>query len=94
MRVDGKIIGFDHKTELAVIEEDIPAHLLMDVMRIADVPDTDPELLGCYPLTERQIADIAKAARISIDPEKFEYFLEGYAEQAPGRPPAPLPIHR
>jgi hypothetical protein len=80
MSLEAKIIGFDRASERATVEVGVPNAALDKVKKIADVPPTDPEILGSYPLNERQIAMIAEAAHITIDPSKCLYFLEAYEE--------------
>ena len=80
MSVEAKIVGFDRSSDLAGIELNVPPQVLPRVMQIADVPDTDPDLLGCYPLDAVQVARIAEIAQIIIDPDRFIYFLEAYEE--------------
>jgi hypothetical protein len=62
------------------VEVELPASALNRVKKIADVPATDPDLVGAYPLTERQLAMIAEAAHITVEPNRFQYFLEAYEE--------------
>jgi hypothetical protein len=78
MNTEAKIVGFDRFSQVALVELDIPKLTLPKVREIAQVPDTDPDLLGSYPLTERQVAQIADVAQISVDPRGYSYFLEAY----------------
>jgi hypothetical protein len=78
MSFDAKIIGFGRATDRIEVEVDVPAHALQAVMQIADVPASDLELIASYPLSERQLAMIAEAVHVTVDPAKFTYFLEAY----------------
>jgi hypothetical protein len=57
---------------------DVPPRAVNKVRKIAEVPSTDPDLMSSYPLSPRQVALIADAAHLSIDPSRFSYFLEAY----------------
>jgi hypothetical protein len=50
------------------------------VTQIAAVPPTEPEMSGSDPPDDAQVASIADAACMEIDPGKFVYFLESYDE--------------
>ncbi len=78
MSFEAKIIGFGRASDRIEVELDIPAAALRTVMDIAEVPSTDPDLIGTYPLNERQLAMIADAVDAAIDPRRFTYFLEAY----------------
>jgi len=78
MSAEAKIIGFDRSSELLAVELDVPSSAVDRVKKIADVPLSDPDLLGSCPLDEQQLARIAEAAHMAIDPSKFLYFLEAY----------------
>jgi hypothetical protein len=75
---EAKIIGFGRASDRIEVEVDIPATALRTVMAIAEVPAGDPDLVGTYPLDERQTAMIADAVEVTVDPRKFTYFLEAY----------------
>ncbi len=78
MSLDAKIVGFGRSSDQIEVEVDVPPNALRAVMRIAQVPSRDPDLMGTYSLDQRQLAMIADAVRVTIDPLKFAYFLEAY----------------
>jgi len=80
MTIEAKIVGFDRSSDLAAVELAVPRVVLAQVKRIADVPASDPDLLGSYPLDDRQVIKIAETAHITVDPVKYAYFLEAYDE--------------
>jgi hypothetical protein len=80
MSVQVKIVGFDRASDLVGIEMGVPPAHVTRVRQIAAVPATDPEIMGSYPLDDAQVATIADAACMEIDPGKFVYFLESYDE--------------
>ena len=77
MTLEVKIVGFDGP-EHPAFEVDVPPRAVNKVKKIAEVPSTDPDLMGSYPLNPRQVALIADPAHLTIDPSKFSYVLEAY----------------
>ncbi len=75
-----QLTGYDRETELLAVEYDVPRHLLAKVKQIAEVSEDDPEAIGSYPLRRDQAKDIAKLLGIDIDADRFDFFLEPYAE--------------
>jgi hypothetical protein len=75
-----QLTGYDRETELLAVEYDIPNHHLARIKRIAEVSAEDPEAVGSYPLRRDQASDIAKLLGIDIDADRFDFFLEPYAE--------------
>lgn len=76
MNIEAKIVGFDKSSELMASESEIPLAALPKVREIAQVPDTDPDLLGSYPLDAQQVKVIAELLHLSLDPERDAFFLE------------------
>jgi len=81
MRIEAKIVGFDKISERLAFEAGLPGRVLETVKAIACVPESDPDLVGSYPLDGRQVASIAAAAQVSLDPGRFDYFLEADEEE-------------
>ncbi len=80
MSVDVRIVGLDLMTEVVSTEISVPSEARLEVMRIAGVPETDPELMGSYPLGEHQLRLITDTTHIVIEPRKCSYFLEANEE--------------
>lgn len=78
-----QLTGYDRETELLAVEYDVPSHQLVKVKKMAGVSDDDPEAVGSYPLRRDQASGIAKLLGIDIDADKFDFFLEPYAEDQP-----------
>jgi hypothetical protein len=78
MTIEGKIIGFDRQSDMAGVELDLPSELLDRVRIIANVPASDPDLIGSYQLDNAQIRQIAETTHLAFDPKRFSYFLEGH----------------
>jgi hypothetical protein len=75
-----QLTGYDQETELLAVEYDVPRHFLAKVKRIAEVSEDDPEAIGSYPLRRDQAKDITELLGIDIDADRFDFFLEPYAE--------------
>jgi hypothetical protein len=71
-----KLVGFDRTSEQLGVELTIPAHAVSTVKQIAEVPASDPDIIGSYPLDDKQLLLIADAAHVTVDAAKFTYFLE------------------
>ena len=82
-----RIVGYDRTTERLAVSFDIPAQLVADVMKVADVPKTDPYAVGAYPPEVGQVRDIAGIIRRRIPAHEYEYFLEPFAVEAAGKRP-------
>jgi hypothetical protein len=71
-----KLVGFNRRTDRLAVEKAIPAEAASAVRTIANVPASDPDLRASYQLTEEQVRQIAELARLTIEPDRFDYFLE------------------
>jgi hypothetical protein len=80
MSLEVKIVGFDKASEALATEVDLPVDAFQRAKAIAKVPETDPDLLGSYPLDESQVRRIAELAHLPIDPGAYAYFLEAYEQ--------------
>jgi hypothetical protein len=74
-----RLVGYDRTSELVVEEFLVSADLLPRVRQIAHVPDDDPEVTQCYRLSSAEAREIAWTIEARIDPDKRDYFLEGFA---------------
>ena len=71
--------GYDKNSELVGEEalRRLPDYITPFVLRSLIPPNLDdPELLDCYPIKEPQLSILAKVAELSIDPAKYDYFVE------------------
>jgi hypothetical protein len=73
-----QLTGYDKNTETVQFEVDLPLREAGVVKQIAGVPAEDPDVLGCYPLTEQQVIKIAGLANSPLNPRLYNYFLEAY----------------
>jgi hypothetical protein len=81
MHVEVSIVGFDRHTERVAVDHPVPPAAVTAAMLIANVPPTDPDLIGAYPLDAEQARQIAELAHISIEPASLDWFLEAYAPE-------------
>lgn len=79
MQADVKLTGYDKRSEYLSVVLDVPVCAIDAARHIAGVPATDPDILGVYPLTEHQAAEIAAHAELQVEPDKFDYCLEAIA---------------
>jgi hypothetical protein len=79
--VEVSIVGYDRGTERVVAEHPIPPTTVTAAMPIANVPPTDPDLVGAYPLDAEQARQIAELINVTIDPANFDWFLEADAPE-------------
>ena len=79
MNADVKLTGYDKHSEFLSVALTVPPHLIDAARHIAGVPGTDPDVLGVYPLTAQQAAEIADKAALPLDPSAFDYCLEAIA---------------
>ena len=83
MHLEVTIVGFDRHTERVSVEHPVPPAALTAAMLIANVPPTDPDLVGAYPLDADQARQIAELINITIEPDRFDWFLEAFAPEPP-----------
>jgi hypothetical protein len=77
-----RLTGYDRRTGRLRVEYDIPKAAWGAAKRIARIGPYDDEL-GSYRLDPRQAHDIANAIAQPIDTEKFDYYVEAFAEPQP-----------
>jgi hypothetical protein len=77
-----KLTGYDKRTEFMAVEFDVPSEAVKYAREIANVPETDPGILGAYPLSFDQAVLIARAAldRDVPDLSVYDFFLEAIEE--------------
>lgn len=79
MTAEVKLTAYDKQTELLAAVFAVPRHSIGYARRVAGVPDTDPRLLGVYPLTPEQVTQIAQKVSLSLDPARYDFCLESFA---------------
>lgn len=85
MTAEVKLTAYDKQTELLAAELAVPRKWISYARRVAGVPGTDPRLLGAYPLTPEQVAQIARKAALSLDPAEYDFCLEAFARDRKSR---------
>jgi hypothetical protein len=81
MHVEVSIVGFDRNTERVAVDHPVPPAVVPAARQIANVPLDDPDLVVAYPLDAKQARQIAELANITIEPDRFDWFLESYAPE-------------
>ena len=71
-----KLTAYDKQTERLVAAASVPSEVMTEVRRIAQVPASDPDLRGVYPLTAAQLTAIAAKLGARLDAERYDYCLE------------------
>jgi hypothetical protein len=74
------ITGYDRQTEELSVEHPVSPTDLAVIKEIAKVADTDPDALGSYPLSSAQLRAISAVIRAEFDTDRYDYFLEPFAE--------------
>src|SRR6516165_475962 len=69
------LVGFDRSTGRFATEVAVPLGTWSAARQIAHVPASDPDLLGCYSLTDAQVRQLAAVTQIMLD-VRFDWFLE------------------
>ncbi|MEL6059743.1 MULTISPECIES: DUF7683 domain-containing protein [unclassified Methylobacterium] len=76
MTIGHIVAGYDKATERLAIEHDVPASLFEKVRILAEVPDTDREALGSYPLSLSAVRALASKIRAPLNVDAYDWFLE------------------
>jgi hypothetical protein len=79
-RIVHRLTGYDRKTELLAIECEIPVGDITRVKEIAGVGPSDPDAIGSYPLDQGQVERVVRLLGAEIDAERYDFFLEPFAE--------------
>jgi hypothetical protein len=80
-RVLHSLVGYDRLSEKVAEEFDVPDAVLPRARELARVPADDPEAVMCYALDAAAARDLADRLRARVDPERCEYFLEGFIDE-------------
>ncbi len=78
MTIKLQLTGYDKNDDRLRVEFPIPDHVIDAAKRIAQVGAEDPDVLGAYPLTEKQVIDIAGVAGTPLNPRLYDYVLEAF----------------
>ena len=76
MTIGHIVAGYDKATERLTIEHDVPASLIEEVRSLAEVPDTDREAVGSYPLSLAAIRALASKIQAPLNVDAYDWFLE------------------
>ncbi|HEU0155709.1 MAG TPA: hypothetical protein VFQ82_06525 [Stellaceae bacterium] len=72
------LVGYDRLSERVMEEFDVPDAVLPKAKELARVPTDDPDAVMCYPLDAVAARSLAALLKATIDPERCDYFLEGF----------------
>lgn len=76
MTIAHRLTGYDKVTDRLVIAHEIPVSKMPQAIEIADVPATDRDAIGVYPLTREQALNIASFIETDINMERYDWFFE------------------
>ncbi len=76
-----RLVGYDPLTGDVAVEHDVPLRQIDYAKAVAGVGPDDPQAALCYRLDARHARDLADAIGAHIDPDRFAFFLEGFAAQ-------------
>jgi len=83
-QITHSLVGYDRNTERVAEEFDVPEAALPRAKQLARVLDDDPEAIRCYSLEAAGARELAALLGAKIDPDRNDYFLEGFAPAATG----------
>jgi hypothetical protein len=72
----------------------VPDAVLPRAKELARVPADDPTAIMCYPLDAQGALNLADILKVSVDPKRRDYFLEGFAKASPDTILAPCQTDR
>jgi hypothetical protein len=76
-----KLVGYDRVTEWVSDEIDLSPQDFDDVKRIVGITASDPDGIGCYPLSPPTAQEVGRKLGRILDTRRMDFFLE----------PAPAP---
>jgi hypothetical protein len=86
-----RLVGYDRTSRHLAVEHDVPDRFLELAKRVAKVGADDPNAVLCYRLDDLQARDLAAAIGAKIDPDRLNFYLEGFATEAAALDSEPSP---
>ncbi len=77
MTVIYRLIGYDRKTERQRVHYDLSPDFVSALRQLLEVPATDPEMIGAYPVDSHAIAKVAKLTNLKLDPD-YDFFVQPF----------------
>ena len=71
-----QLAGYDRTTEDLAVEYDLDAKTFKKIEKFVPADHDDPEIVGCYPLNNRQLREISDIIGLLLNNDKCEFFLE------------------
>jgi hypothetical protein len=72
-----KLVGYDRETELLAVDHRLPAASVERAKVIAGTA-AQPDIVGDWPLSPDQARGIAEIAGVTLDFDRYDWFLEPY----------------
>lgn len=82
MSIVHKVTGYDRRTDKLELAFDLPCEQLDDVRKLVDLPPSYLECLGSFRLDPGAALQLASMLRVTIDVDRYEWFIEPFAEQS------------
>ena len=76
MTVKYHLCGFDRRTDFLGVDIEIPPAMLAAVRELLPEAADDPEFIDPHAITDSQAIRVAEVLGVSVDLERFEYFIE------------------
>ena len=76
MTLAHKVTGYSRKTERLERQFDLPAAYLDTLRRLADVPNEDEDVVGCYPLINGSVWKVGNMLGQALSIDLYDWFLE------------------
>ena len=71
-----QLAGYDRDTEVLAVEYDLAPAVFKKIKKLVAADADDPDLVGCYPLTNGQLREISHITGLKFDNDRYEFFLE------------------
>ncbi|WP_431855307.1 DUF7683 domain-containing protein [Azospirillum sp.] len=78
-RMEHRLTGYHRSTDGMAVSYPIPRTSVWRAAAIANVPATDPEAIGSYPLDQAQADELAWLIGATLDHAQHEHFMEPLA---------------
>ncbi|MDB5646171.1 hypothetical protein [Methylobacterium sp.] len=85
MTIGHIVTGYDKRTQRLTIEHVIPESVFDEVRALADVPETDAEAIGSYPLSPAAVFGISSRLSQPMSVDGYDWFLEPVETKASSR---------
>jgi hypothetical protein len=70
------LCGYDRSTEFLAVDFDIPESMLPVVRQLVPEAEDDPDFIDPQEITGEQVARLAAALGLTVDPDLYHYSVE------------------